>query len=128
MNDEERLANLSARLERVNPRSHARRTDPATSKEAGYSLDPTKLEQKVLRIITNFGSHGCISDQVEHEMMKVFDVKGSSVTPRYTKLIAKGHVVDTGVKRKAISGKHQRVLMCSTSWNDMSKEEQDEMS
>ena len=75
MNDAERLAELSARLERVNPRSHARRTDPATSKEAGYSLDPTKLEAKVLRIITNFGSHGCISDQVEHEMMKVFEAK-----------------------------------------------------
>ena len=128
MNDAERLPELSARLERVNPRSHARRTDPATSKEAGYSLDPTKLEAKVLRIITNFGSHGCISDQVEHEMMKVFDVKGSSVTPRYVKLINKGHVVDTGIRRKAISGKHQRVLMCRTSWDSLTKEEQDEMS
>ena len=46
------------------PHKLVRRDDPLTSHEAAESVDTSHMEQVVLEAIQDFGSDGCISDQV----------------------------------------------------------------
>lgn len=87
----------------------ARRESPSTSKAAARDIaeKTPALEQLVLDTIRSFGS-GCISDEVR---ARLSDLPYSSVTARFSALLRKGRIVETGEKRKGASGKHQRVLM-----------------
>jgi|6_EtaG_2_1085325.scaffolds.fasta_scaffold00782_13 hypothetical protein len=81
-----------------------------TSQEAYDSIDTTRLEALVYKTIYGFGSDGCISDEVrdKHPALAY-----SSVTARYSKLLDKGVIVDTGRRRPGYSGRNQRVVAAS---------------
>ena len=84
----------------------ARGTDPETSHEAAESIDTTALEHIVYEVIKQF-PNGCIGDDVVR-MLPEFGIQ--TISPRYAPLIRKGWIVDTGEKRKARSGRSQRVM------------------
>jgi hypothetical protein len=83
-----------------------RYTDPETSHEAAGSIDTTELERIVYETIKMF-PNGCISDEVLR-MLPTFTHQ--TISPRYAPLIRKGWVIDTGERRKARSGRSQRVM------------------
>lgn len=83
-----------------------RNTDPDTSHEAAEKLPATELEALVLETIQMF-SDGCISDDV---MQKLPSFGIQTITPRYAGLLRKGHIIDTGERRKGKSGRSQRVM------------------
>ena len=87
------------------------RTDgPDTSVDAAYSIDPSRLEKMVYKVIHGFGERGCISDEVRAELPHL---SYSSVTARYRRLLDRGHIVDTGLRRPGHSGRGQRVMRAS---------------
>jgi len=88
----------------------ARNSDPETSHEAAESVDTTALETIVFDVIRQF-PNGCIGDDVV-QMLPQFGIQ--TISPRYAPLIRKGFVVDTGEKRKARSGRNQRVMKVIT--------------
>lgn len=88
----------------------ARYTDPGTSHEAAESVDTTVLERIVYDTIKMF-PNGCISDEVLR-MLPTFTHQ--TISPRYAPLIRKGWVIDTGERRKARSGRSQRVMKAAT--------------
>ena len=84
------------------------RTDgPDTSVDAAYSIDPSRLEKMVYKVIHGFGERGCISDEVR---AKLPHLSYSSVTARYRRLLDRSHIVDTGQRRPGSSGRGQRVM------------------
>lgn len=86
----------------------ARQSDPSTSHEAAASFDPTDLEQVVLGAVM-MHPEGAIQDDV----LAVLEPQGykyGTITPRFRSLMNKGLLVPTGEKRKAKSGRSQRVL------------------
>ena len=83
-----------------------RNTDPDTSHEAAEQIPATELEALVLEVIQTF-PEGCISDQVV-QALPTFGVQ--TITPRFAGLLRKGHIIDTGERRKASSGRSQRVM------------------
>lgn len=83
-----------------------RKNAPVTSVEAAASLDSAKMEQLVYEVIADFRD-GCIQDEV---LAKLSQYPYSSVTARFSKLLAIGYIVDTGEKRPGKSGRQQRVL------------------
>lgn len=85
----------------------ARRSDPATSKQAAASLDASKLEEMVLEVIRSYGESGCISDDVIASL-PAFGY--GSITPRYRALFRKGLIREAGSKR-AVSGRSQRIMV-----------------
>lgn len=88
----------------------ARNTDPGTSHEAAESVDTTVLERIVYDTIKMF-PNGCIGDDIVR-MLPQFGIQ--TISPRYAPLIRKGWVVDTGERRKARSGRSQRVMKAAT--------------
>lgn len=91
----------------------ARNTDPDTSHEAAGSIDTTELERIVYETIKQF-PNGCISDDV---LRLLPTYTHQTVSPRYAPLIRKGWVIDTGERRKARSGRSQRVMIAATKEN-----------
>lgn len=84
----------------------ARSTDPDTSHAAAETIDTTELERIVYEVIKQF-PNGCIGDDVVR-MLPQFGVQ--TVSPRYAPLLRKGWIIDTGERRKARSGRSQRVM------------------
>jgi hypothetical protein len=88
------------------PKFMARASDPITSMEAAESIDSTRLEQMVYEVVAKY-PNGCTSDEV----MTHFPHHGvQTISPRFAPLIRKGFIEDTGEKRKARSGRSQRVM------------------
>jgi len=88
------------------PKFMVRATDPVTSMDAAESIDSTKLEQMVYDVVAMY-PNGCTSDDV----LKHFPHHGvQTISPRFAPLIRKGFIEDTGEKRKASSGRSQRVM------------------
>jgi hypothetical protein len=88
------------------PKFMARASDPLTSMEAAESIDSTRLEQMVYEVVAKY-PNGCTSDEV----MAHFPHHGvQTISPRFAPLIRKGFIADTGEKRKARSGRSQRVM------------------
>lgn len=83
-----------------------RNTDPDTSHKAAEQIPATELEALVLEVIQTF-PEGCISDQVV-QALPTFGVQ--TISPRYATLLRKGHIIDTGERRRALSGRSQRVM------------------
>ena len=94
----------------TDPHTLHRRDGSDTSADAAYSIDPTRLEKMVYRVIYNFGKGGCISDEVR---AKLPHLAYSSVTARYRKLLDRSHILDTGLRRPGNSGRGQRVMIAS---------------
>ena len=90
----------------TNPKEMVRNTDPDTSVEAAHSVDSTQLEAMVYEAILMY-PNGCTSDEV----MKHFPNHGvQTISPRFAPLLRKGFIYDTGERRKASSGRSQRVM------------------
>ena len=83
-----------------------RTSDPDTSHAAANSVDTTLLESMVFEVISKY-PNGCIVDDVERELAPL---RSNSITPRFAPLIRKGFIFDTGERRKASSGRSQRVV------------------
>jgi hypothetical protein len=88
----------------------SRGSDPSTSKAAGGSFDPTMLELEVLGAIRSFGIDGATQDDV---LTKLRRISHSSITPRFRPLLNKGLITDSGLKRKGVSGRGQRVMVAA---------------
>lgn len=88
------------------PQFFRRNTDPDTSRDAADKVPATELEALILEAIKTFPD-GCISDDVE---MYLHHLRSNTITPRFTALIRKGYIVDTGERRRALSGRSQRVM------------------
>jgi hypothetical protein len=88
------------------PNAMARATDPDTSREAAESVDSVQMERIVLEAIAQF-PNGCIADELERVLP---GYRWNTITPRFAPLIRKGLIYDTGERRKARSGRSQRVL------------------
>ena len=84
----------------------ARGSDPDTSHAAANTIDTTELERIVYEVIKQF-PNGCIGDDVVR-MLPQFGVQ--TVSPRYAPLMRKGWIIDTGERRRARSGRSQRVM------------------
>jgi len=83
-----------------------RNTDPDTSYEAADSIDTTVLERIVYDTIKKF-PNGCINDEV---LALLPGFTHQTISPRYAPLLRKGWIIDTGDRRKARSGRSQRVM------------------
>jgi hypothetical protein len=83
-----------------------RNTDPDTSHQAASSVDASKLEALVYEVIAKH-PNGCIADDVEAELVYL---RSHSITPRFAPLMRKGFIYDTGERRRASSGRPQRVM------------------
>lgn len=105
------LTNVLPRFFGTDPKKLVRRNGTDTSKGAAKSVDTTKMECIVYDAIRGFGDSGCISDEVRsvHPAMPY-----SSITARYRALLDKGFIVDTGERRRGISGRPQRVMRVSS--------------
>lgn len=83
-----------------------RKTDPDTSKEAAESVPVQRLEKLVYEAI-KAAPNGLTAEEIEKSIP---GVKLNSITPRIAPLIKKGYIEDSGERRKASSGRSQRVL------------------
>lgn len=90
----------------TDPKKLYRTDGPATSKEAAYSVNTSKMEQIVLDAIIKFGELGCISDDVKDALPEY----GYSVTCRYKALKDKGLIKVDNRTRKGKSGRQQQVM------------------
>lgn len=101
------LADLFSRVFGTADYKLYRPDDPETSKEAGRSIDTSRLEQLVYETIKSYGATGCISDDVRaaHSSLAY-----SSVTARFKALAEKGLIRYEG-KRKGSSNRSQRVMV-----------------
>lgn len=89
------------------PKHMVRRTDPGTSIEAACAIDSAGVEEIVYNTIKSFGDKGCIGDDV-HGALPHMGIQ--TLSPRYKPLLKKGLIEETGEKRKALSGRNQRVI------------------
>jgi hypothetical protein len=100
------MKDIFERIFGTNPKEMVRNTDPDTSAKAAQSVDSTQLEAMVYEIISKY-PNGCTSDEV----MKHFPNHGvQTISPRFAPLMRKGFIYDTGERRKASSGRSQRVM------------------
>lgn len=82
-----------------------------TSKAAAYAVNVTKMEGVVLNAVETFHD-GCYQDQVL-DYLKGSGFEYSNITPRFSALIEKGLIVDTGRRVKGKQGRMQRVIIAS---------------
>jgi hypothetical protein len=100
------MRDLFEKIFGTNPKEMVRNTDPDTSVKAAQSVDSTQLEAMVYEIISKY-PNGCTSDEV----MTHFPNHGvQTISPRFAPLMRKGFIYDTGERRKASSGRSQRVM------------------
>jgi hypothetical protein len=88
------------------PKTLVRNNDPDTSHAAAKTVDTSQLELMVYEVIGKF-PNGCIADDVQQELAHL---RSNTITPRFAPLIRKGFIVDTGERRRASSGRSQRVM------------------
>lgn len=88
-------------------RKLARRDGPDTSVDAAERVATSFLESLVYQKIGEYGAGGCISDQV---LASFSHLPYSSITARYSALLDKGYIEDTGERRIGKSGRRQRVM------------------
>lgn len=83
-----------------------RKTDPETSEQAAATVPVARLEKIVYEAI-KASPQGLTADEIEKALP---GVKLNSISPRIAPLIKKGYIYDTGERRRASSGRSQRVL------------------
>lgn len=103
---------LTGDLFGTSPHMLHRSDSPDTSVDAAHAVDSTRLEELVYVIVRSYAK-GCTQDDVLGRR----EVKGlpySSVTARFSALLRKGLIEDTGERRPGRSGRSQRVLRASS--------------
>ena len=88
-------------------RKLSRRTGHFTSKVAAALLNTSELEEMVYFTIRSFGKRGCTQEEV---LKRHVSYPYPSITARFSALLDKDLVVDTGERRLASTGRKQRVL------------------
>ena len=83
-----------------------KRDGPDTSEDAAKSLDTSRLEQIVYEVACKY-PNGCILEDFEKELSHM---RVCSISPRISTLIEKGYLMDTGERKKASSGRNQRII------------------
>ena len=94
-----------------------------TSIEAAYTVPLGKMEALVLETIDDFGTSGCIQDQV---LEKLPHYSYSPVTARFKALEEKNMIVRCPTKAKGRSGRNQRIMMSKRFYDldeDLTEEE-----
>lgn len=104
--DDTNTGDLFDQIFGTNPNLLVRNTDPDTSHQAALVVDTSKLEALVYEVIAKY-PNGCIADDVERELAYL---RSHSITPRFAPLIRKGFIYDTGERRRAASGRNQRIV------------------
>ena len=89
-----------------------------TSIEATEKINVTKMEAIVYHVIDDFGTSGCIQDQV---LEKLSYYSYSTVTARFKALEEKNMIVRCPTKAKGGSGRNQRIMM-SKRFYDLDKD------
>jgi len=84
-----------------------RREAGDTSVQAAYAVDSASLEERVLAAVRAAGSAGTTQDALIDALP---DVSYPSLTARFSALLRKGLIYDTGERRDGRSGRKQRVL------------------
>jgi len=84
----------------------ARNTDPDTSHAAAASIDALNLCLKVYEVMAQYGTDGCIADDVGNLLPQI---KSNSLTPRYRQMIDAGMIEVTGERRQGNSRRYQQV-------------------
>jgi hypothetical protein len=87
-------------------KAFARTDDPDTSHEAAETVDVSKLQFLVLNAIAQF-PEGATAEDVEKALPQH---RWNTITPRFAPLMRSGAIVDTGLRRKASTGRSQRVV------------------
>jgi hypothetical protein len=87
-----------------------------TSEAAAYSIDSAGLEERVYQTVRGFGVLGCTQDDV---LAKHPGAPYSSITARFSSLLRKNLIVDTGVRRPGQSGRKQRVVYVPPASGDL---------
>lgn len=80
----------------------------ATSKAAFRSLPAQTIRDRVLELIEEFGSIGCISDDILRQFPS--ETKNGSITGRYSELEERGLIYRNGDTRPNSAGKMQMVM------------------
>ena len=96
----------------TSPHMLHRSDSPDTSVDAAHAVDSTRLEELVYTIVRSYAK-GCTQDDVLARR-EVNGLPYSSVTARFSALLRKGLIEDTGERRPGRSGRSQRVLRASS--------------
>lgn len=85
--------------------SHAlsRNSDPDTSREAGLSIDVTRLEGIILDKLRRYAAPGATA----YELAEALGMSLVSVSPRMRPLVEKRRIVDTGFRVRGAAGRNQ---------------------
>jgi len=84
----------------------ARNEDPDTSHRAAETVDVSKMQALVLEAISRFPD-GATAEDIERALPQH---RWNTITPRFAPLMRAGAIVDTGLRRKASTGRNQRVV------------------
>lgn len=84
-----------------------RSSDPDTSRDAAFSININHLQEIVLKAIRSFGDKGCIFDDIQ-DMHP--NISHSGISTRFSELVRKGLIEDTGIRRVGKHGRKQRVM------------------
>lgn len=78
--------------------AYARRSDPATARDAAASVDVSKQQEMILHYLDwKPGTTG--------EIAEYYDLPRDSISPRIRPLVDKGLVIDSGERRAGPSGR-----------------------
>lgn len=86
----------------------ARSDHPDTSKQSAKKVQSSQFEQLAYEIIKAAGQMGCIADDVQQKWNAP---ERTQYFSRISGLIDKGLILDTGARRKGISGRLQSVYV-----------------
>lgn len=81
----------------------ARHTDPETSHDAADSVPATKLEAKILAVLKGIARPGATTE----ELAQLTQLSLVTVSPRMKPMQRKHLVVDSGFRRRGLSGRNQ---------------------
>lgn len=86
-----------------------RRDGPDTSLAAAASVNTTKSERAVYELVVAAGEHGITNSEVAAALNKL----SNATSPRWTALIEKELVIDSGRRRKNPQGRDERVMVAT---------------
>lgn len=104
--DEPALFDLDAAgLEDEGAYAYARRTDPETSHAAAASVEPDVITALRARVLLELRRRGPMDDTQLVAAIQPEGYSPSGIRTRRSELVDQGHVVDSGVRQKLLSGR-----------------------
>ena len=87
------------------PYAYARSTDPSTSHAAAASLEPETITALRARVLLELRRRGPMDDTQLVAAIQPEGYSPSGIRTRRSELVDQGHVVDSGVRQKLLSGR-----------------------